>query len=66
LGVRYEVDEEDNVDQARLEDWCAWDPEAENPHLAFDLWIFSADLPRLGTKLVEVFPERKFEAENSN
>ena len=60
-GVRYEVNEDEVEDQKRLEDWCAWDPDAENPHLAFDLWIFSADLPKLGTKLIDAFPERTFE-----
>jgi hypothetical protein len=53
---------EEIVEQKVLEDWCAWDATAENPYTGFDLWICFADLQKLGTKLVEKFPERKFGA----
>jgi hypothetical protein len=65
LGVRYEVQEEE-TDQKRLEAWCAWDASAERPTIAFNLWIWTADLPRVGTKIVEAFPERKFDIKNSD
>ena len=59
LGVRYEFDQDEVRDQARLETWTAWDPLAANPYLVFDLWVFRADLDKLGTKLIEAFPERR-------
>jgi hypothetical protein len=65
LGVRYEVREEE-ADRKTLEAWCAWDASAERPTIASHLWIWTADLPRLGTKIVEAFPERRFDARNSN
>jgi hypothetical protein len=61
LGVRYEIGQE-RADQHRLEAWCAWDPAADDPYVGFNLWIWMADLPQLGPKLVEAFPERKFGA----
>jgi len=61
LGARFEVNEE-RVDQRILEDWCAWDATAENPYIGFNLWIVTVDLPKVGSKIVEAFPERKFGA----
>lgn len=61
LGVSFEVDKE-RVDQERLEQWCAWDPTADEPHLGFNLWIRTSDLEKVGTKIVDAFPERKFGA----
>jgi hypothetical protein len=60
-GIRYEIPEY-VTDQAHLEAWSAWDPDATNPHLGFDLWIWTEDVSRLGTKLVDAFPERRFGA----
>jgi hypothetical protein len=59
LGVRHEVQEE-KADQHILEARCAWDAAAENPYIGFNLWIWTADLPKVGLKIVEAFPERKF------
>jgi hypothetical protein len=59
LRVRYEV-VQGRTDQHRLEQWFAWDPTADDPHLGFHLDILTADLPKVGTKLVEAFPERTF------
>jgi hypothetical protein len=61
LEVRFEVDEE-MADQERLEAWGAWDASDERPNIGFNLWIWAADLPKLGTGLVDEFPERKFGA----
>jgi hypothetical protein len=59
LGVRYEVQEEE-LDQEILERWCAWDAKAEKSNVGFNLWIWRDDLPKVGTKIVDEFPERKF------
>ncbi len=61
LGIRFEVIEE-GLDRKTLKRWCAWDPAANQPHIGFNLYIWTADLPTLGTKLVEAFPERKFDS----
>jgi hypothetical protein len=61
LDVRFEVQEE-TTKQEVLEDWHAWDPTAANPYVAFNLWILTVDLPKVGLKIVERFPERKFGA----
>jgi hypothetical protein len=61
LSVRHEAQEE-KADQNILEAWCAWDATAENPHIGFGLWIWTADLLKVGLKIVEAFPERKFGA----
>ena len=61
FGARYEVTE-DIAEQNVLEESCAWDAIAENPFVGFDLWICTDDLPKLGTKLADAFPERNFDA----
>lgn len=61
LGVSFEVQEERNS-QEILEEWCAWDPTAEDPYIGFKLWILTSDLGKVGKKIVEAFPERKFGA----
>ena len=61
LGVRFEI-QEDRAEQQILEEWHAWDSTAADPNSAFDLWIWTADLPKVGLKIVERFPERKFGA----
>jgi hypothetical protein len=45
-----------------LREWTAWDPDAVNPTACHDLWIHSSDLGRVGTHIVDMFPERKFGA----
>jgi hypothetical protein len=59
LQARFEVNECD-APQEMLQAWHAWDPCAQNPNIGFDLWVFSDDLPKVGYKVVEMFPERKF------
>lgn len=59
LDVQFEVNDYPTTPEI-LKEWCAWDPTAANPTLGFDLWVSSADVHKVGTKIVEVFPERKF------
>ena len=59
LGVRYEVSEYQTTTEI-LQDWEAFDPEAATTNVGWDLFIYSADLDKVGQKLVEMFPERKF------
>ena len=61
LGVSFEIFEE-RADQKLLEHWCAWDPNAADPYLGYNLWIRTDDLEKVGYKIVEAFPERKFGA----
>lgn len=61
LGVRFEI-QEYSAEQEVLENWCAWDPTVKNPHIGFDLWIVTDDLPKVGNAIIERFPERKFGA----
>ena len=65
LDVRYEVTQETDLSQDRLESWCAWDAEADNPHIGFHLDIWTEDLPKVGNRIVEIFPERRFEGSGS-
>jgi hypothetical protein len=60
LGVRF-YNTEDRYEQNVLQEWCAWDPSAADPYLGYDLWIHSDDLEKVGYKIVDKFPERKFE-----
>jgi hypothetical protein len=59
LSVRYEVQEEE-LNRETLERWCAWDANAQNPNVGFNLWIWYDDLPKVGNKIADEFPERKF------
>jgi hypothetical protein len=52
--------QEEELDQEILERWCAWDAKAEKSNVGFNLWIWRDDLPKVGTKIVDEFPERKF------
>jgi hypothetical protein len=61
LGVRYEFIREDQ-DEEQLKAWTAWDPAASNPREGHELFIHSDDLDKVGTKIVEMYPERKFGA----
>ena len=45
----------------RLAAWLAWDATAANPNLGFHLWIHDKDVAKVGDRLVNLFPERKFE-----
>jgi hypothetical protein len=61
LDVRYEFVIEEQSEQ-RLRDWTAWDPAAAKPREGHELFIHSDDLDKVGTKIVEMYPERKFGA----
>ena len=61
LGVRYEFVIEVQSEE-RLRDWTAWDPAAANPHEGHELFIHDDDLEKVGTRIVEMCPERKFGA----
>ena len=60
LGVRFEIFDQHETEK-RLKDWCAWDPTSTNPNTGFNLYIHDEDLDKVGYKIVEMFPERKFE-----
>jgi hypothetical protein len=45
-----------------LRNWCAWDPSAADPYVGYDLWVHSNDLEKVGTRIVDRFPERQFGA----
>jgi len=62
IEARFETFQRDETEE-RLKDWCAWDPAASNPNTGFDLYIHDEDLEKVGYKIVEMFPERKFENE---
>ena len=57
LGVRYEFTI-DPQDEKRLRAWSAWDPTAVNPHDGHELMIHSHDLNKVGTQIVDLYPER--------
>jgi hypothetical protein len=61
LGVRYEFIRQEQ-DEERLKAWAAWNPTASNPREGHELFIHSDDLDKVGTKIVEMYPERKFGA----
>lgn len=61
LGVRFEFQEVEESEK-RLRAWCAWDETSARTLTGYELSIYKADLDKLGTKLVELFPERKFGA----
>ena len=61
LGVRYEfICEEQDEEQLRA--CTAWDPIATKPNEGHELFIHSDDLDKVGTKIVEMYPERRFGA----
>ena len=60
LGVRFEFVRQEQ-DEERLKTWTAWDPTASNPREGHELFIHSDDLNRVGTNIVDMYPERKFD-----
>ncbi len=60
LGVRFELVREEQ-DEERLKAWTAGDPAATNPREGHELFIHSDDLDKVGTRIVEMFSERKFD-----
>ena len=61
LGVRYEYSIEEQSEE-RLRAWTAWDPASANPHQGHELFIHHDDLEKVGTRIVELYPERSFGA----
>ncbi len=61
LDVRYKFVVEEHSEE-RLRDWTAWDPTAAKPLEGHELFIHSDDLDKVGTKIMEMYPERKFGA----
>ena len=61
LCVRYEF-LIDAQSEERLRAWMAWDPTSSKPHEGYELYIHSDDLRKVGTRIVELYPERKFGA----
>jgi hypothetical protein len=61
LGVRYEFIIEEQSEE-RLREWTAWDPTSASPREGHELFIHSDDLDKVGTRIVEMYPERKFGA----
>ena len=61
LGVRFEFIPVQESEE-RLRTWTAWDESSAATLEGFELFVRSADLDKLGTKLVELYPERKFGA----
>lgn len=59
LQVRFETGKFTTTEED-LREWCAWDATSPDPYTGFNLWIHSDDLPMVGTKIVDMFPERKF------
>ncbi len=58
LSVRFEFVRQQQ-DEERLRAWRAWDPAASNPREGHELFIHSDDLDKVGTKIAEMFPERR-------
>jgi hypothetical protein len=58
LGVRYEFAIEEQSEE-RLRASTAWDSASANPHSGHELFIHDDDIEKVGTRLVELFPERK-------
>jgi hypothetical protein len=60
LGVRYEFVPEGQSEE-RLRAWSAWDPSAAKPNEGHELFIHSDDLDKVGTTIIDMYPERRFE-----
>jgi hypothetical protein len=61
LGVQFDFIEVQESEE-RLRAWTAWDESSVHALIGYELFIHTADLDKLGTRLVEVFPERRFGA----
>jgi hypothetical protein len=62
LGIRFEFVLAHESEET-LREWTAWDESSADTCEGFHLFILSAHLEKLGTKLVELFPDRKFGAD---
>ena len=61
LGVRYEFVVEAQSEE-RLRNWTAWDPTAANPLEGHELWIHDDDYDKVGTSIIDMYPERTYGA----
>jgi hypothetical protein len=61
LGVCFEFQEIQETEE-RLRAWTAWDESSASSCTGHELFVSNADMDKLGTKLVELYPERKFGA----
>jgi hypothetical protein len=60
LGVGFFFETIEETEQ-RLREWTAWDDAtSDHPTEGHELWIYSSDLDKVGTHIVDMFPERKF------
>jgi hypothetical protein len=59
LRVRFTFHEANETEE-RLRAWSAWDDSPSQTLVGHELFVNSSDLDTLGTKLVELYPERKF------
>lgn len=57
LGVRYDVWAVEETEE-RLKAWSAWDADAPDPHQAHALFVYSGDVGKVGTHLIEMYPEK--------
>jgi hypothetical protein len=48
--------------EGRFREWAAWDESSAQALEGYELFVLTSDLEKLGTKLVEMFPERTFGA----
>lgn len=62
LGIRFEF-VATRESEERFREWTAWDESSAASLEGYELFILSSYLDKLGTKLVDLFPERKFGAE---
>ncbi len=61
LDVRFEFIIEAQSEE-RLRAWNAWDPTNSNPFQGYELFIHKDDLDKVGTHIVDLYPDRKFGA----
>ncbi len=59
LEVNFHVTESAEGEEI-LRGWYAWDPEAENPHMGYHVWVHNDDIHKIGNELKDNFPEREY------
>jgi len=57
LNVKFHVTESPE-DEKLLQNWSAWDPEAENPNVGYGVWVHNDDIRKIGNELLDRFPEK--------
>jgi len=63
LGVNYSF-ETGKDSEERVREWLAWDAENADPCTIHELWIRSSDCEKVGTRIVDLYPGRRFGAES--